>query len=70
MALIRAYQILVSPLLGKNCRFAPTCSRYAYDAVATFGVIEGVALAVKRLARCHPWHEGGYDPLPTREVVH
>lgn len=62
--LIRAYQKLVSPALGRNCRFAPTCSAYAVEALDRYGVVRGTVLAVKRLGRCHPFHEGGYDPVP------
>ncbi|WP_155311540.1 membrane protein insertion efficiency factor YidD [Desulfosarcina ovata] len=61
---IRAYQIAVSPFLGRNCRFIPTCSEYAYQAVQTRGTIKGGFLAIKRILRCHPFHPGGYDPVP------
>ena len=63
-ALIRLYQWTVSPLLGPTCRFHPSCSQYALEAVLRFGVLQGGVLAVKRLARCHPWHPGGFDPVP------
>jgi hypothetical protein len=63
-ALIRAYQLLVSPLLGPRCRFYPSCSQYALDAIAAFGTARGGVLALRRIARCHPWHPGGYDPVP------
>jgi putative membrane protein insertion efficiency factor len=62
--LIRLYQRTVSPLLGPACRFYPSCSQYALEAVLRFGVLRGSALAVKRLARCHPFHPGGFDPVP------
>lgn len=62
--LIRIYQWTVSPLLGPVCRFDPSCSRYALEAVLRFGVLRGGWLALKRLARCHPWHPGGVDPVP------
>src|SRR6266513_5724299 len=62
--LIRLYQWTVSPLLGPVCRFYPSCSRYALEAVLRFGVVRGGALAIARLARCHPWHAGGFDPVP------
>jgi putative membrane protein insertion efficiency factor len=65
-ALIVAYQRLISPLLPAACRFAPTCSEYARQAVADHGVIRGLALAAGRLARCHPFHPGGWDPPPAR----
>jgi putative membrane protein insertion efficiency factor len=62
--LIRIYQWTISPLLGQNCRFHPTCSQYAVEAVQSFGALRGSWLAVKRLGRCHPWHPGGFDPPP------
>jgi len=63
-ALIRAYQLTVSPLLGPRCRFYPSCSQYALEAIAAHGTLRGSALALHRLARCHPWNPGGYDPVP------
>jgi putative membrane protein insertion efficiency factor len=63
--LIRAYRYLVSPLLGNNCRFYPSCSRYAEEAVARHGVMRGGWLSLCRLLRCHPWHAGGCDPVPS-----
>lgn len=63
-ALLRAYRYFISPLLGRNCRFYPTCSCYAEQAVEQHGTLKGSYLAVRRLLRCHPWHEGGYDPVP------
>ena len=62
--LIRGYQWTISPLLGRNCRFHPTCSQYAVEAVQAFGAVRGSWLALKRLGRCHPWHPGGFDPPP------
>ena len=64
--LIRLYQWTVSPLLGPRCRFHPSCSHYAHEAVGLFGVLTGGWLAIKRLLRCHPWHPGGLDPVPPR----
>lgn len=61
---IRFYQLFISPLLGSNCRFSPTCSEYAFEAVKEFGVVKGLKMSVKRIGKCHPWHEGGFDPLP------
>ncbi|HEY9859502.1 MAG TPA: membrane protein insertion efficiency factor YidD [Candidatus Obscuribacterales bacterium] len=61
---IRGYQILVSPLLLPACRFHPTCSQYALEAVERFGPWRGGGLALRRIARCHPFHPGGYDPVP------
>lgn len=62
--LIRLYQWTVSPILGPRCRFYPSCSQYALEALMRFGVLEGGWLALRRLARCHPWHPGGFDPVP------
>jgi uncharacterized protein len=62
--LIRVYQWTVSPLLGPTCRFHPSCSHYALEAILRFGVLRGSALTLARLARCHPWHPGGFDPVP------
>jgi uncharacterized protein len=60
---VRAYQMVLAPLLPPNtCRFSPTCSQYAIDAVQKYGVLEGCWKAVKRIGRCHPFHPGGYDP--------
>lgn len=61
--LIRTYQRFVSPLLGANCRFAPSCSRYAEEAVRRHGVLRGGRMAARRLLRCHPWNPGGWDPV-------
>jgi len=62
--LIRAYRYVVSPLLGMHCRFHPSCSAYALEALKRYGTARGAWLALRRLVRCHPWHPGGYDPLP------
>jgi putative membrane protein insertion efficiency factor len=62
--LIRAYQLTLSPLLGPRCRFYPSCSQYALEAVRAHGALHGCWLALRRLSRCHPWHAGGYDPVP------
>ena len=64
IALIRGYQWFVSPLLGNHCRFYPSCSQYAREAIERHGVLRGVWLAIRRVARCHPWHPGGVDPVP------
>src|SRR5690606_27805775 len=64
LALIRAYQLTLSPWLGRHCRFEPTCSAYAAEAIARHGAARGSALAARRLARCHPWGSSGYDPVP------
>lgn len=65
--LIKAYRYLISPLLGNNCRFYPTCSSYAQEAVSRHGALRGTWLALRRLSRCHPWHEGGFDPVPEKK---
>jgi len=64
VSIIRFYQIVLSPLLGSNCRFHPTCSAYAVEALSSHGSTRGLWLAVRRLGKCHPWNEGGYDPVP------
>ena len=66
MVPIAGYRRFVSPLLPPRCRFAPSCSEYALNALAEYGAARGLWLAVKRIARCHPFHPGGYDPVPTR----
>jgi putative membrane protein insertion efficiency factor len=62
--IIKAYQILLSPLLGNNCRFTPSCSHYSCQAMQKYGFLRGLWLTIARLLRCHPWHAGGHDPLP------
>lgn len=64
ICLVRMYQMLISPLLGRNCRFEPTCSEYAVQALRKHGAIWGTALTVVRLVKCGPWHPGGLDPVP------
>ncbi len=61
---IRMYQLGLAPALGNNCRFEPSCSHYATEAIGRHGPWRGVRLALARILRCHPWHEGGYDPVP------
>lgn len=65
--LIRLYQLAISPLLGPNCRYAPSCSEYAREAIARFGPLRGGWLALRRLGRCHPWGGSGYDPVPEKQ---
>lgn len=62
--IIRGYQYAISPLLPQSCRFHPTCSAYALEAVRRYGALKGLWLAARRLAKCHPWHPGGIDPVP------
>jgi putative membrane protein insertion efficiency factor len=64
LGLIRAYQLTLSPWLGRQCRYTPTCSVYAAEAIRRFGPLRGAWLALKRLGRCHPWGAAGYDPVP------
>ena len=62
--ILRAYQLSLSPMLGARCRYSPSCSQYAIEALREHGVMKGLWLAVRRLGRCHPFHAGGYDPVP------
>lgn len=64
IALIQLYQYTLRPLLGMQCRFAPSCSCYAREAIQTHGAAHGALLAVRRIGRCHPWNAGGFDPVP------
>jgi uncharacterized protein len=64
--LIRCYQLLLSPWLGNNCRFEPTCSEYAVTAIQTHGLLKGLWLGARRIGRCHPWGAAGHDPVPPR----
>ena len=68
LILIRGYQLVISPLLGSNCRFMPTCSEYAMDSLRSHGLIKGSYLTIKRIGKCHPWGGHGYDPIPTKKV--
>lgn len=64
IGLIRVYQYGISPFLGRSCRYYPSCSEYAVESLQRYGVIKGLWLALRRVGRCHPWHPGGYDPVP------
>jgi putative membrane protein insertion efficiency factor len=64
IALIRLYQTILSPFVGQHCRFYPSCSSYALEALEKHGALRGLWLSIKRVSRCHPWHEGGVDPVP------
>jgi uncharacterized protein len=67
VGLINAYRYFLSPLLGPSCRFYPTCSAYAAEAIETHGPLKGSWLALRRIMKCHPWHAGGVDPVPPRK---
>ena len=64
LALLKLYRLAISPFLGRNCRFHPSCSVYAIEAVERHGALKGGWLGVRRILRCHPWNPGGYDPVP------
>lgn len=72
IGLVRAYQLVLSPLLGPRCRFQPTCSSYAVEAISVHGALKGGWLAAKRIVKCHPWGGFGYDPVPkgTNKAAH
>jgi putative membrane protein insertion efficiency factor len=67
IAIIRVYRYWLSPWVGQACRFHPTCSNYAEQAIDRFGTIQGIGLTIRRLSKCHPWHGGGYDPVPSKD---
>ena len=66
VVIIKVYQIIISPFIGSNCRYLPTCSEYAIDSLKTFGLLKGLHLSIKRIGKCHPWGGHGYDPLPIK----
>ena len=66
---IRLYRLVLSPLLGQQCRFEPTCSRYGEEAIEKHGALRGSWLTIVRILKCGPWHKGGYDPVPENNVV-
>lgn len=70
IVLILAYRYLISPVLGNHCRYTPSCSQYALEALESHGVFKGLWLGLKRVGSCHPWHTGGYDPVPGVESEH
>ena len=67
--LVRVYQVVLRPLLPPACRFEPSCSEYSRQVLLTHGLAGGAWLSIRRIARCHPWHAGGYDPPPLRQVL-
>lgn len=67
VGIVQAYQYIISPYLPNNCRYEPTCSKYAIEAIKKYGGIKGSWLAIKRIGRCHPWSKGGYDPVQNHE---
>jgi len=68
LLLIKFYRLVLSPFVGQHCRFTPTCSEYALTAITRYGTLRGGWLAVRRIGRCHPWCEGGYDPVPEDSI--
>lgn len=64
IGLIKFYQLTLSPFFGQQCRFTPTCSQYGIDCLQKHGAFNGLLLTIKRLSHCHPWHDGGHDPVP------
>jgi len=66
LLLVRGYQLCISPFLGPNCRFYPSCSNYAVEAIKQHGALKGSLLTTCRLCKCHPWHPGGFDPVPQK----
>jgi putative membrane protein insertion efficiency factor len=68
--LIRAYQLALSPMLGPRCRFYPSCSQYALEAIESHGALRGSWLTARRICRCHPFHDGGFDPVPCPKHSH
>ena len=68
LIIIKVYQLLISPILRSNCRFLPTCSEYAIESLKSHGLIKGSILTIKRIGRCHPWGDHGYDPIPSKNL--
>jgi len=68
LIIIKAYQLIISPIIGSNCRFLPTCSEYAIESLKSYGLIKGIFLTVKRIGKCHPLGSHGYDPVPSKYI--
>ena len=66
--LIKIYQFLISPIIGKNCRFNPTCSNYALEALKKHGLVLGMYYSITRISKCHPWGDSGHDPVPSKKL--
>ena len=65
--LVRMYQLVISPVMGPHCRFIPSCSDYTIEAIERLGLVMGIILSIRRILRCHPWHPGGFDPVPQQK---
>lgn len=68
--IVRGYQLMISPYFPPSCRYQPTCSSYAIEALNEYGALKGGWMAIKRISRCHPWADGGYDPIPKKNTDH
>ena len=66
MMIIKFYQFFISPILGQNCRYLPTCSEYSIQSIKKFGIFKGIFLSLRRISKCHPWGNHGYDPVPNK----
>ena len=66
ISIIRMYQLFISPILGQNCRYLPSCSEYSIESIKQFGFFRGIFLSLKRISKCHPWGNHGYDPVPNK----